>query len=177
MNWQPDDSPDEVFAGLRSCARNAIGSRADRMRTMADALWDALAPRGVSWIGFYEIADADNEQGVEAGEAMLLAPHRDKPACSPIGMHGACGQAFTEKTTLVVTDVAHLGEGYVACDPRDLSELVIPCLDENGDAWGVLDADSFERGCFDERDAETLRRVLIESGLSSEAGNHSLRTV
>jgi putative methionine-R-sulfoxide reductase with GAF domain len=167
MNWKSDDSPDELIAGLVLCARDAGGSRADRMRTVTDALWDALAPRGVSWIGFYEIAGSGNDQGVEAGEAMLLGPHRDKPACSPIGMHGACGQAFASKTTLIVTDVANLGEGYVACDPRDLSELVIPCLDEDGNAWGVLDADSFERGCFDERDASALRRVLLGAGLTS----------
>mgnify|MGYP001452204724 CR=1 FL=1 len=168
MNWQPGDSPDEIFAGLVSCAQNTTGSRADRMRTIADALWDALSPRGVSWIGFYEIAREGNDHAVEPGSAMLLGPHRDKPACSPIGMHGACGQAFTEKTTLVVTDVAQLGEGYVACDPRDLSELVIPCLDENGDAWSVLDADSFERGCFDELDAAQIGQILVVAELSTE---------
>ena len=82
-------------------------------------------------------------------------------------MHGACGQSFTDRTSLVVTDVATLGGGYVACDPRDLSELVIPCLDEDGNAWGVLDADSFERGCFDERDAELIHRVLLDAGLTT----------
>lgn len=167
MLWQPDDSPDEIFAGLVSCAQNATGSRADRMRMIADTLWETLSPRGVSWIGFYEIAPEGNDHAVEPGSAMLLGPHRDKPACSPIGMHGACGQAFTERTTLVVTDVAHLGEGYVACDPRDLSELVIPCLDEDGNAWGVLDADSFERGCFDEQDAQQIHRVLLEAALTT----------
>ncbi len=136
------------------------------MRTIADALWEALSPRGVSWIGFYEIAGKSNDHAVEPDSAMLLGPHRDKPACSPIGMHGACGQSFTERTTLIVTDVAHLGEGYVACDPRDLAELVIPCFDENGNAWGVLDADSFERGCFDERDAGQIKAILLTAGLS-----------
>lgn len=167
MNWKPDDSPDEIFAGLLFCAQSATGDRSQRMRTIADALWDALAPRGVSWIGFYQIARADNDHAVEPGSAMLLGPHRNKPACSPIGMHGACGQSFTERTTLVVTDVAHLGEGYVACDPKDLAELVIPCVDENGDAWGVLDADSFERGCFDARDAAEIWRVLREADLTA----------
>ena len=136
------------------------------MRTIADALWDALAPRGVSWIGFYKIAGEANDHAVEPASAMLLGPHRDKPACSPIGMHGACGQSFTERTTLVVTDVANLGEGYVACDPKDIAELVIPCTDPDGSCWGVLDADSFERGCFDERDAGAVWQVLIAAGLA-----------
>lgn len=166
MLWQPDDSPDEIFAGFVSCAQNATGSRADRMRTMADALWDALSSRGVSWIGFYEIAGEGNDHAVEPGSAMLLGPHRDKPACSPIGMHGACGQSFTDRTTLVIADVARLGEGYVACDPRDVSELVIPCMDEDGNAWGVLDADSFEHGCFDPSDAAALHTVLDRAGLT-----------
>ncbi len=166
MNWQSSDSPEKIFAGLFSCAQSAMGSRTNRMRVIADALWDALSPRGVSWIGFYEIAGVGNDHAVEPGSAMLLAPHRNKPACSPIGMHGACGQSFTQRTTLVVTDVAHLGVGFVACDPKDRAELVIPCLDEDGNAWGVLDADSFERGCFDEDDARHVHAVLSAAGLT-----------
>ena len=37
--------------------------------------------------------------------------------------------------TLIVDDVATLGAGYVACDPRDLSEIVVPCFDDDGRAW------------------------------------------
>ena len=77
MNWQHDDSPDEIFAGLVSCAQNATGSRADLMRTIADALWDTLTPRGVSWIGFYEIAAECYDHADEPVSAMLLGPHRD----------------------------------------------------------------------------------------------------
>lgn len=166
MLWKPNDSPDELFAGLVSCAQSLTGDRHARMRTITDALWDALAPRGVSWIGFYEIAGDGNDADVAPGTAMLLGPHRDRPACSPIELHGACGQAFTERTTLVVTDVAHLGEGYVACDPKDVAELVIPCTDPDGKCWGVLDADSFERGCFDVRDAGAVWQTLRSSGLT-----------
>lgn len=136
-------------------------SRDERMRVFVDVLWPHLSPTGVSWLGFYSWAKGADE--------MLLEARRDKPACSPIGLHGACGQAGLTKTTLVVTDVAKLGEGYVACDPRDLSELVIPLLDESGDCWGVYDADSFDVGSFDETDAQRVRELLVVAGLTTDA--------
>lgn len=153
--------------------------RSARMALGADALWDALgdpspdrgaSARGeaLSWVGFYEIAGEGNDQGAEPGRAMLLGPRRDTPACSPIGLHGACGQSFTGKATLVVRDVGALGEGYVACDPRDIAELVIPLIDDAGEAWGVLDADSFARNTFSEDDARVMHGFLLGAGLTAE---------
>ena len=136
-------------------------SRDERMQAFVDVLWPRLARDGVSWLGFYSRADG--------AEEMILEARRDKPACSPIGLHGACGQACLTRTTLVVTDVKKLGEGYVACDPRDQSELVIPLFDDHGACWGVYDADSFDVGSFDERDAEQVRELLIFSGLTTGA--------
>ncbi len=134
-------------------------TRDERMKAFVDVLWPRLAPTGVSWLGFYSRAPGADE--------MILKERRDKPACSPIGLHGACGQACLTRTTLVVTDVKHLGEGYVACDPRDLSELVIPLFEASGECWGVYDADSFDTGSFDEHDAERVRELLIVAGLTS----------
>ena len=130
------------------------------MRTAADVFWEHLAPTGVSWIGFYTIQPGATE--------MLLGPRRDKPACSPIGLHGACGQSAATKSTLVVTHVKNLGEGYVACDPKDTSELVIPCIGADGACWGVLDADSFDEGSFSEADARALASILHTIGLTSD---------
>lgn len=141
-------------------ARRAQGDRQSRMRTVADALWDALHNEGVSWVGFYL---------PEGDDAMTLGPSRNKPACSPIGLHGACGQAFTSRRTLIVRDVAELGEGYIACDPRDRSEVVIPCFDEDGSCWGVLDVDSHDLASFGETDAEGMQRVLRAAGLTAKA--------
>lgn len=132
------------------------GDRAARMQQFVDLLWDRLRNCGVSWLGFY----------LPDGGQMTLGPRRDKPACSPIGMHGACGQAFRSKRPLVVRDVADLGENYVACDPRDRSEIVIPLLDTHGAAWGVLDLDSYDVGAFDESDVRGLERLLIAAGLT-----------
>ena len=91
----------------------------DRLSPICDLIWEELAPRGVSWVGFYlEDPDSPMEIGTENG-ALLLAARRDKPACSPIGMHGACGQALLEEVVRLVDDVALLGANYIACDPRD----------------------------------------------------------
>jgi putative methionine-R-sulfoxide reductase with GAF domain len=103
-------------------------------------------------VGFYvKSAEADE---------MVLGPRRDKPACSPIGMYGACGRCWREGRALVIRDVRDLGEGYIACDPRDQSEIVLPVRDSAGLVWGVLDLDSFEVGAFDETDTVGLGAVL-----------------
>ena len=136
-------------------------TRAERMSAFVDTLWPRLHGAGVSWLGFYSRASGADE--------MVLEARRDKPACSPIGLHGACGQSCLTRTTLVVTDVKRLGAGYVACDPRDQSELVIPLLDGHGICWGVYDADSFDLGSFTEHDAEQVHELLVLAGLTTDA--------
>ena len=101
------------------------------------------------------------------GDELVLGPRRDKPACSPIGLHGVCGRAYTSRRPLVVSDVAELGENYVACDPRDRSEVVIPLVDDDGTCWAVLDLDSHQLGAFDETDVEGLTAVLRAAGLTA----------
>ncbi len=134
------------------------GDRTQRMQAFVDVVWDAMHDAGVSWIGFY-LSNGDSE--------LVLGPRRDKPACSPIGLHGACGQAFTSVQTLVVRDVAELGEGYIACDQRDRSELVIPLFDETGRCWGVLDLDSHDVSAFDEADATGMTELLSLAKLTT----------
>lgn len=136
------------------------GAREARASGLVDVLWDALAPTGVSWVGFYV--------GDPGCRELTLGPRRDKPACSPIGLHGACGTAFLKGEPLVVRDVADLGANYVACDPRDRSEVVVPCFDERGVCWGVLDVDSFDVGSFGDADARGLREALLAAGLTTK---------
>jgi len=115
----------------------------------------------LSWIGFYL------DQPDQAEETrLILGPRRDKPACSPIGLHGACGKALLTRTPLIVADVRELGAGYIACDPLDQSELVLPCIDSDGSVWGVLDADSYQIGHFDLDYQHNLANALQVSGLS-----------
>ena len=98
---------------------------------------------------------------------MLLHARRDKPACSPIGLQGVCGRAWLEKRPVIVADVATLGEAYIACDPKDRSEVVIPLFEPDGSCWGVLDADSYEVGAFGDLDVGGLTRAVERMGLST----------
>ena len=143
---------------------NPTGSRDHRMRKVVDALWAAFENLGFTWIGFY--IDQPNQPD---DQRLVLGPCRDKPACSPIGLHGVCGQALCSRKPRVVEDVNELGENYIACDPRDRSEIVIPCIDDDGKCWGVLDVDSREIGAFDEFDERGLLAVVEAAGLTSHS--------
>jgi putative methionine-R-sulfoxide reductase with GAF domain len=133
-----------------------------RMTDVVNALWRAFCGEGYSWVGFYL-----DQPGEHDDARLILGPCRDKPACSPIGLHGVCGQALVSQSVRIVHDVRELGEHYIACDPRDRSEIVIPLLKGASSitCWGVLDIDSFEVGAFDEADAEGLNLVLRAAGL------------
>ncbi len=128
-----------------------------RMQVVVDLLWEHLRGEGVSWVGFYLYVTERDE--------MVLGPCLDKPACSPIGMHGACGQAFRQNKPLLVRDVRELGGAYIACDPRDRCEVVVPVRGAGGRPLGVLDLDSFEIGAFDDADVAGLNKVLSATGL------------
>ena len=145
------------YAQLADSLAGFAGNRTARMQAVVDALWNSLHPIGVSWVGFYLY---------ETREELSLGPRRDRPACSPIGLHGACGRALKLRKPFVVRDVIELGEDYIACDPLDRSEVVLPLFDESGACWGVLDLDSHEVGAFDSTDVEGLQKVLLAAGLT-----------
>lgn len=132
-----------------------------RLEGFVEHAWRQLQPTGVSWLGFYHLDPSDSD-------AMVLGPRRDRPACSPIGLHGVCGQSLRSGRTRIVADVLELGDRYVACDPRDRSEVVIPLRLESGGphpADTVLDLDSFEPGGFSDDDDHWLRECLIRAEL------------
>lgn len=142
----------------------ASAGATERRRAVVAALWRHLAPTGVSWIGFY-LAPATAAPGGPVRE-LLLDCREPKPACSPIGMHGVCGQAFLGPTVRIVADTRDLGDAYVACDPRDRSEVVLPVsFAGTGGPEGVLDLDSHEPGRFGPADEQGLRAVLAAAGV------------
>ena len=67
----------------------------------------------------------------------------------------------------MVRDVASLEAGYIACAPRDRSEVVVPCFDEQGEVYAVLDVDGYAPNDFSGDDADALHDLLVRSGLSS----------
>lgn len=139
------------------------------------ALWDAFRTRsdgdlGYSWVGFY-LGPGRSSADATAGPAEMILDEREpKPACSPISLKGACGQCYLAGHPLVVRDVAALGEGYIACDPRDRSEVVVPYFDEGGKVAGVLDVDSFDVGAFSRADAIGLVELLRRTGVCRGEG-------
>lgn len=142
-------------------------ARTATMRRFVDAAWPILHPTGLSWLGFYTKApDAQD---------MILGPCRNKPACSPIGLHGVCGKAWHTRRSIIVHNVKTLGPNYVACDPKDQSELVIPLFDR-GHCYGVLDADSFDQHAFSEHDAAELQQLLLAAKLT-EPGRQAGGTI
>lgn len=163
--------PMRDYQRIESSVRASIADAADlndRMQIVIDAIWDACAAHGVSWVGFYlEDPDAPEES------RLVLGPRRDKPACSPIGLHGVCGAAYVTRCIQIVRDIRELGDSYVACDPRDLSEIVIPLFDASDPThcWSVLDLDSFDVGAFDEQDARGLIQILRAAGFTTPESN------
>ncbi len=136
------------------------GTPESRREDFLELAWPTLHNHGVSWIGFYlEDPDAPETQ------RLVLGASRGGPACSPIGLHGACGQSFSSGRPLLVHDVADLGDGYIACDPRDRSELVIP-ITSAGQVIGVLDIDSHAIGAFSTLDLEVLGPMMALLGLT-----------
>lgn len=148
------------YEALAERARRLSGGwtgRAEAFKALTDLLWEGLGQAGVDWLGFY-VPD-------ERGTSLLLAACRPVPACSPIGLHGVCGKAFREKRPQVVPDVRALGENHIVCDPRNLSEVVVPWLDGEGHCFAVLDLDSRSLSAFREEDVRGLEAVLKAAGL------------
>jgi putative methionine-R-sulfoxide reductase with GAF domain len=139
-----------------------LPSRAERMHAFIQLVWKRLGGTGISWVGFY-----CDDPSAAVHERLTLAAREPKPACSPIGLHGACGQTLTSARPMVVYNVRDLGEGYIACDPRDQSELILPCFAADGTVWGVLDFDSHEIGSFCTNDAHAGVYLLRLAGLSA----------
>ncbi len=139
--------------------------KADRMmREVVDTLWDAFAASPYSWCGFYLLA-AD-------GGSLTLGPHRDKPACSPLPMHGVCGRVASSGQAMVVPDVKALGDAHIECDPRNLSEIALPVRGKDGKVWAVFDVDSAAPAAFDDMDQRWLEKILrrFEETSAPESG-------
>lgn len=127
--------------------------KADRMmREVVDVLWDTFAQSPYSWCGFYLLATD--------GQSLVLGPHRDKPACSPLPMRGVCGRVASTGEAMNVPDVKALGDTHIECDPRNLSEICLPVFNKDARVWAVLDVDSAKPAAFDEMDQRWLEKIL-----------------
>ena len=172
-----------ITSHLRStCADGHPADRAARMQLVVDALWDAFSHVGYDWVGFYVgpgevVTDADGSERRARTDEMLLAARRDSPACSPIGLQGVCGRAWRERTSIIVQDVTTLGNAYIACDPRDRSEIVVPLFADPSTCWGVLDIDSHQPHAFTLHDVTQLMELLTQTVRLSTHSTHNSITL
>ncbi len=143
---------DKVRAALEAKWRRRELKTERMMREVVDALWDQFGGAPYSWCGFYMIQPD--------GQALLLGPHRDKPACSPLAMTGVCGKVARTAEPMRVPDVKALGDGHIECDPKTVSEICVPVFDHKGQVIAVFDADSEQPDAFDEMDQRWLERIL-----------------
>lgn len=185
----PRTAADYARVAEQALARvRADADREARSSALIDALWQAFGSasgpedRGYSWVGVYygpgqrlPARFAGDGDAVVPTGSMRLGPCRNKPACSPIGLQGMCGKSWRERVSVVIDDVRTLGEHYIACDPKDQSELVVPLFepDPSGGAepncWGVLDMDSYAVGAFTADEAAWLEQACLRLGLRCPA--------
>lgn len=103
----------------------------------------------VNWVGFY----------LSDGQKLRLGPFCGKPACTEIAFkNGVCGQAFTNKTSVIVDNVDQF-PGHIRCDSNSKSEIVIPIFISE-QIIGVLDVDSPKFDRFTFQDKEILEKVI-----------------
>lgn len=149
-----------AIADLKAKVRDAT-SLDDRIRAVVDVYWRHFGGDGpgkdVSWVGCYTKPDGADE--------MILVCREPKPACSPLSLQGMCGRSWKDRRAYAVPDIHTLGAHYVACDPRDKSEVVAPIFDAHGACVGVFDVDSYSLGAFDLSDCEGTLDLLSAAGL------------
>jgi L-methionine (R)-S-oxide reductase len=102
------------------------------------------------WTGFYRLV----------GEQLLLGPYQGPLACQNLPKDkGVCWAAVNRNETIVVPNV-HEFPGHTACDARANSEIVVPCRNQQGEIFAVLDVDSDKLNSFDRIDAEELEKIV-----------------
>lgn len=102
------------------------------------------------WVGIYFVKE----------NQLVLGPFQGTVACTRIALgKGVCGTSWKEKKTIIVEDVDKF-PGHIACSSESKSEIVIPCFDNKGEVFAVLDVDSDKLSDFDETDKVYLEKVV-----------------
>ena len=142
-------SPDLIgrIYALCECEDDSIAI----MATVSAELFHAVD--GCDWVGFYR---------VDAPDLLKIGPYQGGHGCLVIPFdRGVCGAAARQRAIQLVDDVDRF-EGHIACSSNTKSELVIPCFDQDGRLFGVLDIDSDQPNFFTWQDANQLDQMLRE---------------
>ena len=128
-------------------------NRFSRMATIAAVLHHKMDT--FFWTGFYILTDGE----------LLVGPYQGFVACQKLEKgKGVCWAAVERGQTVIVPDVSKF-EGHIACDSRSKSEIVVPCMDQRGEVFAVLDVDSDKIDSFDEIDSrglETITKLITQ---------------
>ena len=107
------------------------------MATIAGELFHGVD--GFDWVGFYRVTTPG---------MLKIGPYQGGHGCLQIPFdRGVCGAAARLKQTQLVDDVEAF-PGHIACSSSTRSELVVPCLNRQGEVFAVLDIDSDQPAFF-----------------------------
>ena len=141
---------DEIIPQIDSL----VSGESDLIANLANVAAVVKEAFGFFWVGFY----------LEKEDQLVLGPFQGPLACTRIGYdQGVCGHAYTTCETVIVPDVDAF-PGHIACSSVARSEIVVPLIDQSGNAFGVLDVDSDRRGDFTQADAHGLERIAAIIG-------------
>ena len=105
------------------------------------------------WVfcGFYRVIESN---------LLEIGPYQGNIiACSHIAFdRGVCGASASKKKTIIVDDVSTF-PGYISCDEKTVSEIVIPVI-KNDDLIAVLDIDGERVGQFNRTDQLFLEKLV-----------------
>ena len=119
-----------------------------RMATISAILYHKMPD--FFWVGFYLLKN----------DRLIVGPYQGSLACQELEKDkGVCWTAIRRKETIIVPDVNKF-PGYIACNQKTKSEIVIPVKNSNNKIIGAFDIDSKLYNNFDETDAVELGKIV-----------------
>lgn len=142
----------EAYAELKNLIRAVLDGIEDEIAAMATISSFLHHSLGFLWTGFYRVA--------KPGSLLRIGPYQGSLGCLEIEFgKGVCGQAAATRETIIVPDV-QLFEGYITCDSKCRSEIVVPVFNGARRLIAVLDVDSESVGTFGAEDRNGLEDIL-----------------
>ena len=136
-----------------------LGGETDETACLANTAAALFECFSFLWVGFYRVKS----------DQLILGPFQGPVACTRLQKgKGVCGKAWAENESIIVPDVDAF-PGHIACSSLSKSEIVIPIRDKNRQVCAILDIDSSQLDCFDQRDLIGLQRIceILEKHLFS----------
>ena len=126
----------------------------DKIAIMATVVGELFHDvKGFDWVGFYRVVGPD---------LLKIGPYQGRHGCLVIPFaRGVCGAAARDQKIKIVDDVKKFN-GHIACSETTKSEMVIPCFDQDGKLFAVLDIDSDQPAFFTKQDAGALDQLMGE---------------